>query len=108
MSEGAVLRQLTCLVSMQKIRILFSDPLMDRIRKVAEQTDMPISEIVRRATEKWLDSLPEAPRRQLTVPTVDAGRCILTSEAMREAFYTRDKRDFEGFGFKGIVSPIDV
>ena len=72
---------------MQKIQILFPDPLMERMRKLAERIDLPVSEIVRRATEGWLDRMPEAPRRSLTVPTVDAGRCLVAAEDMREAFY---------------------
>ncbi len=72
---------------MQKIQILFPDPLMERMRKLAARTDLPVSEIVRRATEKWLDMMPEAPRQDLSVPTVDAGRCLLPAEEMREAFY---------------------
>jgi hypothetical protein len=71
----------------QKIQILFPDPLMERMRKVAERIDLPISEIVRRATERWLDRIPETPRRNLKVPTVDAGSCLIAAEEMREAFY---------------------
>ncbi|MCX6978726.1 MAG: hypothetical protein NTX04_12520 [Verrucomicrobia bacterium] len=72
---------------MQKMQILFPDPLMERMRKLAERIDLPVSEIVRRATERWLDQMPEAPRRHLTVPTVDAGRCLVAAEDMRDALY---------------------
>ena len=72
---------------MQKIQILFPDPLMERMRRHAERVDLPVSEIVRRATERWLDQIPESPRRNLTVPAVDAGPCLLAAEEMREAFY---------------------
>jgi len=72
---------------MQKMQILFPDPLMERMRKVAARVDLPVSEIVRRATEQWLERIPEAPRRIHTVPTVDAGRCLMSAEEMRAAFY---------------------
>jgi hypothetical protein len=72
---------------MQKLQILFPNPLMERMRKAAERIDLPVSEIVRRATERWLDRMPEEPRRNLTVPTVDAGRCLVAAEDMREAIY---------------------
>lgn len=72
---------------MQKLQILFPDPLMERMRKLSERLDLPVSEIVRRATESWLDRIPEAPRTNLQVPTVDAGRCLLSADEMREAFY---------------------
>lgn len=72
---------------MQKIRILFPDPLMERMRRVADRMDLPVSEIVRRATEKWLARIPEAPPRKMRVPAVDAGRCLLPAEDLREAVY---------------------
>lgn len=72
---------------MQKIQILFPDPLMKRMRSLAAQIDLPVSEIVRRATERWLDRIPEAPRHSLKVPTVDAGRCLVSAKKMRDAFY---------------------
>ncbi len=72
---------------MQKLQILFPDPLMERMRRVAKRIDLPVSEIVRRATEGWLDRMPEAPAVTPRVPTVDAGRCLIKAEDMREAFY---------------------
>lgn len=72
---------------MQKLQILFPDPLMERMRRVAKRVDLPVSEIVRRATESWLERIPEAPRAKPEVPTVDAGRCLIGAEDMREAFY---------------------
>ena len=72
---------------MQKMQILFPDPLMERMRKVAAEADIPVSELVRRATERWLERIPEIPRRIANVPTVDAGRCLMPAEEMRAAFY---------------------
>ncbi len=69
------------------MQILFPDPLMERMRKVAAQLDLPVSEIVRRATERWLERMPETPRSIPKVPTVDAGRCLVPAEEMRAAFY---------------------
>ena len=40
---------------MKKIQILFPEPLMNRLRKTARLQDRPISDIIRRATEEWLD-----------------------------------------------------
>jgi hypothetical protein len=72
---------------MQKMQILFPDPLMERMRRVAKRIDLPVSEIVRRATEGWLDRMPEAPTQTYQVPTVDAGKCLIKAEDMRDAFY---------------------
>ena len=74
-------------VYMQKIQIRFPDPLMERMRRVAERTDLPVSEIVRRAPESWLERMPETPRRQSVVPAVNAGRCLISAKDMREALY---------------------
>lgn len=72
---------------MQKIQILFPDPLMKRMRNLAARINLPVSEIVRRATEQWLDRVPEAPRPNLKVPTVDVGKCLVSSQEMRDTFY---------------------
>ncbi len=72
---------------MQKIQILFPDPLMERMRRVAARVDLPVSELVRRATEHWLDRMPESPQRNAGAPAVNAGRCLVSAEEMREAFY---------------------
>jgi len=60
---------------------------MERMREVAERADLPVSEIVRRATENWLDRIPAEPKARLEVPTVDAGRCLIAAEDMRDALY---------------------
>lgn len=72
---------------MQKIQILFPDPLMERMRGVATRLDIPVSEIVRRATERWLERIPESPRQIPKIPIIDAGLCLVPAEDMREAFY---------------------
>ena len=40
---------------MQKIQVLFPEPLMSRLRALAAELDQPVSEVVRRATESWLE-----------------------------------------------------
>jgi len=72
---------------MQKLQILFPDPLMRKMRRVAGQVDLPVSEVVCRATEQWLERFPEESVKRKTVPLVDAGRCMVAAENMREAIY---------------------
>jgi hypothetical protein len=49
--------------SMKKLQILFPDPLMRKMRRVARQADLLVNEVVRRATELWLERFPdEAPK----------------------------------------------
>jgi hypothetical protein len=38
---------------MQKMQILFPNPLIAKLREVAEQEDRPVSELIRRAVEGW-------------------------------------------------------
>jgi hypothetical protein len=72
---------------MQKLQILFPDPLMRKMRRVAGQVDLPVSEVVRRATEQWLERFPEETKATRCVPVVDAGKCLLGAAEMREAIY---------------------
>ena len=73
---------------MQKLQILFPEPLMRKMRRVAGQVDLPVSEIVRRATEQWLGRFPEEPKTgRPGVPLVDAGKCLISAEQMKEAIY---------------------
>lgn len=72
---------------MQKIQILFPDPMMRRLREVADQEDVPLSEIIRKATALWLDRLPTQETTVKRVPVVDAGRCLLDANGMKEALH---------------------
>ncbi|NOY00003.1 MAG: hypothetical protein GXP30_09765 [Verrucomicrobia bacterium] len=69
------------------MQILFPDPLMKKMRSVAKNADIPVSEVVRRATENWLERFPESQTKPLAVPTVKAGKCLIDSKDFREAAY---------------------
>ena len=73
--------------SMQKLQILFPDPLMRKMRLVAGQVDLPVSEVVRRATEQWLERFPDVAGKRKSVPLIDAGKCLVSAADMREAIY---------------------
>jgi len=70
---------------MQKIQILFPEPQMSRLRDAAAVEDRPISEVVRRATEAWLDrrATARAARDTVTVPTFHGGRIKTPAAALR-------------------------
>lgn len=72
---------------MQKIQILFPDPMMGKLREIAAREDRPISEIVRGATAMWLERFPEKKPGRKKVPVIDAGRCLLDAEGMKEALH---------------------
>ena len=44
---------------MTRTQIQFPDPLYQRLREVAEMNDWPLAEVVRRATELYLERFPE-------------------------------------------------
>jgi len=72
---------------MRKIQVLFPEPQMERLRRVAEMEDRPISEIIRRATEEYLAKLPLAPRKgtAVVVPVFNGGKTLIPVERFREA-----------------------
>jgi hypothetical protein len=72
---------------MQKLQILFPEPMMNKLRKIAKQEDVPVSEIVRKAADLWLKRFPDKPASKKNVPTIDAGACMMSADDMKEAMY---------------------
>ncbi len=72
---------------MQKIQILFPNPLMGRVRAVAEEEDRPVSEIIRRAVETFLEMQPQKPIRRPPLPTFRGGKILVSSDILKEAIY---------------------
>ncbi len=77
---------------MQKMQILFPDPVMRRLRRIARMQDRPISEIVRRAVEDALKRIPDTAEREAppSIPTVNAGKMLVAPESLRDILY-RDR-----------------
>jgi hypothetical protein len=74
---------------MRKLQILFPEPLLRRLREAASREDRPVSEIVRRAADAYLERLPTGggKARELHVPVFDGGRTLVGPEAFRELAY---------------------
>ncbi len=72
---------------MQKIQILFPNPLMGRVRAVAEEEDRPVSEIIRRAVERFLAMRPEKPIQHPLLPTFRGGKILVSADRLKEALY---------------------
>jgi hypothetical protein len=74
---------------MRKVQILFPEPQLKRLREAARREDRPLSEVVRRATEAYLERLPAggpvsgAP----AVPVFDGGDTLAKPEDFRELAY---------------------
>lgn len=79
---------------MQKIQILFPDPLMRRVRELAELEDRPLSEVVRRAVERFAEQSPIAGRPESSppkLPTFRGGRMLADAGKMKQLLYTGDE-----------------
>ncbi len=73
---------------MDKIQILFPEPVMKRLRRVASQEDRPVSEIVRRAVDRHLQSLPDGlPGRRVESPVFDGGAIRVSAAKLRDVIY---------------------
>ena len=76
---------------MQKIQILFPDPMMRKLKEFAAAEDRPISEIVRRAVERVLQQspLPSAPGKKF--PTFHGGGVRVSAADMKKEIYGDDE-----------------
>lgn len=79
---------------MQKIQILFPDPLMRRVRELAELEDRPLSEVIRRAVERFADQSPVAGRPApgaAKMPTFKGGPILADPGEMKQLLYATDE-----------------
>ena len=64
---------------------------MRRLREIAKREDRPMSEIVRSATEDWLNSQPAGPAWSGSVPTFDLGIQVTDPKVFKELLYVREE-----------------
>jgi Ribbon-helix-helix protein, copG family len=76
---------------MQKIQILFPDPVLARLRRLARIQDRPVSEIIRRAVEESLARTPESVTNPKRIPTFRGGRVLSSPGEIRDAAYLQDR-----------------
>ena len=77
---------------MEKLQILFPRDSMRRLREAAKAADRPMSEIVRRVTEEWLDSQPSGARSDPSIPVFDLGLRITDTDALKDLAYIREEK----------------
>jgi hypothetical protein len=76
---------------MQKLQILFPNPLMSRLRSVAGAEDRPVSEIVRRAVERYLQQMPSTPKNERrSFPTFRGGGVLIPANRLKQEIYADD------------------
>ena len=77
---------------MQKIQILFPDPVMERLRAVARQQDRPVSELVRRAVDRLLEQVPALPPKQpARFPTFHGGGVLVDAGRLKDVLHGQDE-----------------
>ena len=76
---------------MQKIQILFPDPVMRKLKEFAATEDRPISEIVRRAVERLLQQLPLTGAPGKKFPTFHGGGVRISAAEMKQEIYGDDE-----------------
>lgn len=71
------------------MQILFPKPQLDRLRRIADARDRPVSELVRAAVDSWLDRQGEleATVRE-SAPTYSCGTILTRAVNLRDAAYT--------------------
>lgn len=72
---------------MQKLQILFPDPLMSRLRTIAKEEDRPVSEIIRRSVERFLEMKPEKRGGKAKLPTFQGGRVLVAATDLKQVIY---------------------
>jgi hypothetical protein len=76
---------------MQKIQILFPDPVMERLRAVARHQDRPVSELVRRAVDRLLEQMPVLPPKPpARFPTFRGGGVLVDADRLRDLLHDLD------------------
>jgi len=68
---------------MKRTQIQLPDPLYKRIKQVAELNDWPLAEVIRRATELYVQRFPDTcnEKNKWSFPTIDAGGDYLVDPA---------------------------
>ncbi|MEI6376006.1 MAG: hypothetical protein WCO97_02295 [bacterium] len=63
---------------------------MDKLRAVAAEEDRPVSELIRRAVEKFLEMRPEKMRQARQLPAFRGGKILVSAERLKDVLYDGD------------------
>ncbi len=74
---------------MQKMQILFPEPQMARLRRIAATLDRPVSELVRSAVDFWLSRYGETEAASVAEepPMYGCGEILVKPQDLREQAY---------------------
>lgn len=75
-------------VSMEKMQILFPRPQLERLRRIAQERDRPVSELVRAAVDLWLERQGDpTPGLREAAPIYHCGEIRVAADELRDAAY---------------------
>ena len=60
---------------------------MGKLRALATEEDRPVSELIRRAVEKFLEMKPERMRPSRELPTFHGGKILVSAENLKDVLY---------------------
>jgi hypothetical protein len=60
---------------------------MGKLRTVAAEEDRPVSELIRRAVEKFLEMKPDQTRQRPELPTLRGGKILVSAENLKDVIY---------------------
>jgi hypothetical protein len=60
------------------------------LRRIAEERDRPVSELIRAAVDAWLERNPGGPVAAESPPSYKVGGILRPAEELREAAYERE------------------
>ncbi len=73
---------------MERMQILFPEPQLSRLRRLAKQQDRPVSELIRSAVDLWLARYgPDKEFAKEEAPVYSCGTVKVAAEDLRETAY---------------------
>ena len=63
---------------------------MARLRQFSQQEDRPVSELVRRAVDRYLQQLPASPPKKHPFPIFHGGGVLVSADHLKAEIYSDD------------------
>ena len=78
---------------MQRMRLLFPDEMIARLKEVANQEERPVSEVIRRSIEEFFMRYPKGKKKRVTVDQLSGhlGEVKVRASQLREVLYEDDR-----------------
>lgn len=64
--------------------------MMAKLKEVGEEEDRPVSELIRRAVERFLEMKSSRPKKKVEIPTFRGGEILVSTTDLKQAIYEAD------------------